>query len=81
MLFASIALIPRILDIVFPLNTSRPIVLVYPAYYFVNEEKYFYYIFCHMLIIGELGLTGLVAHDCMLFVYIEHLCGLFAVIG
>ncbi|XP_025266868.1 uncharacterized protein LOC105255145 [Camponotus floridanus] len=81
MLFASIALIPRILDIVFPLNTSRPIELVYPAYYFVNEEKYFYYIFCHMIISAELSLTGVVATDSMLFVYMEHLCGLFAVIG
>ncbi|KAF3054439.1 Odorant receptor 420 [Nylanderia fulva] len=27
------------------LNTSRPLMLPYPAYYFVNEEKYFYIIF------------------------------------
>ncbi|EFN64077.1 Putative odorant receptor 22c [Camponotus floridanus] len=79
--FATTALIPRILDIVSPLNTSRPIVLAYPAYYFVNEEKYFYYIFCHMFVTAGLGLTGLIAHDCMLFAYIEHVCGLFAVIG
>ncbi|XP_072762543.1 uncharacterized protein [Anoplolepis gracilipes] len=81
MSFATTALVPRLLDVVFPLNTSRSTMLPYPAYYFVNEEKYFYYIFCHMSVTAELGLTGIVAHDCMLFVYIEHVCGLFAVIG
>ncbi|XP_050454209.1 odorant receptor 4-like [Cataglyphis hispanica] len=79
--FTTTALVPRILDIVFPLNTSRSIMLAYPACYFVDEEQYFYYIFCHMLITAALSMTGLIAHDCMLFVYIEHVCGLFAVIG
>ncbi|XP_029163270.1 putative odorant receptor 85e [Nylanderia fulva] len=72
---------PRVLDFIIPLNTSRPLMLPYPAYYFVNEEKYFYYIFCHMLFSAEIGLSGIAAHDCLLFVYIEHACSLFAVNG
>lgn len=81
MSFATTALVPRILDIVFPLNTSRSILLPYPAYYFVDEEQYFYYIFCHMFITAALSMTGFIAHDCMFFAYVEHVCGLFAVIG
>ncbi|XP_029163288.1 uncharacterized protein LOC114934742 [Nylanderia fulva] len=81
MFFATTAFVPRILDVLFPLNTSRSAMLPYPAHYFVNEEQYFYYIFCHMIFSAALGMTGLIAHDCMLFVYIEHVCGLFAVIG
>ncbi|KAM0729106.1 Odorant receptor 22c [Formica fusca] len=75
------AVVPHFLDIVFSLNTSHPIMLVYPAYYFVNEEQYFYYIYCHMIVSAILALAGVIAHDCMLFAYIEHICGLFAVIG
>ncbi|KAF3054444.1 Odorant receptor 159 [Nylanderia fulva] len=79
--FITTSLIPQIMDIVFPLNTSRPIMLAYPAHYFVNEEQYFYYIFFHMLITALVCMTGLIAHDCMFFIYIEHVCGLFAVVG
>ncbi|XP_011686415.1 PREDICTED: odorant receptor 13a-like [Wasmannia auropunctata] len=78
--FTITSLTPRILDIIFPLNTSRPIMLPYPAYYFVDENQYFYYIFLHMIICATVVLTGLVAHDCMFFTYIEHICGLFAIV-
>ncbi|XP_011068484.1 PREDICTED: uncharacterized protein LOC105154566 [Acromyrmex echinatior] len=80
-IFATTSLVPRILDIIFPLNFSRPIMLPYPAYYFVDENQYFYYIFLHMLLTSSVCLTGLIAHDSMFFVYVEHICGLFAVIG
>ncbi|KYN37732.1 hypothetical protein ALC56_07931, partial [Trachymyrmex septentrionalis] len=80
-IFATTSLVPRVLDIVFPLNISRPIMLPIPAYYFVDENKYFYYIFLHMLIAGNVCLTGLIAHARMFFVYVEHVCGLFAVVG
>ncbi|KAG5346840.1 OR33A protein, partial [Acromyrmex charruanus] len=79
--FTTTSLVPRILDIVFPLNTSRPVMLAYPAYYFVDENQYFYYIFLHMLITSSMCMTGLIAHDSMFFIYVEHICGLFAVVG
>ncbi|KAL6431177.1 hypothetical protein ACFW04_007110 [Cataglyphis niger] len=81
MSFTTSSLIPCIMDVVFPLNTSRPIMLAYPAHYFVNEEQYFYYIFCHMMISTFVCVTGVVAHDCMFFIYMEHICGLFEVVG
>lgn len=79
--FIMTSLVPPIMDILFPLNISRPIILAYPAHYFINEEQYFYYIFCHMLMTGVICMTGLIAHDCMFFTYIEHVCGLFTVVG
>ncbi|XP_039302490.1 uncharacterized protein LOC105199457 isoform X4 [Solenopsis invicta] len=78
--FTSTSLAPRILDIVFPLNTSRPIMLPYPAYYYVDENEYFYYIFLHMIISSTIIVTAIVAHDCMFFTYIEHNCALFAIV-
>jgi len=78
--FTTTSLVPRILDVIIPLNTSRPIMMPYPAYYFVDENRYFYYIFFHMIIGATVCLTGLIAHDCMFFTYIEHICGLFAIV-
>ncbi|KAL0127077.1 hypothetical protein PUN28_005416 [Cardiocondyla obscurior] len=78
--FTTTSLVPRILDIIFPLNDSRPIMLAYPAYYFVDENEYFYYIIFHMIICAIMCLTALIAHDIMFFTYVEHICGLFAVV-
>lgn len=78
--FTITSLVPRILDVILPLNASRPTMLPYPAYYFVDEDRYFYYIFFHMIICAIVCLTGLIAHDCMFFTYIDHICGLFAIV-
>ncbi|XP_011686085.1 PREDICTED: odorant receptor 13a-like [Wasmannia auropunctata] len=55
--------------------------LPYPSYYFVDENQYFSYIFLHMFTACTICMTGLIAHDSMFFVYVEHICGLFAVVG
>ncbi|XP_025074302.1 odorant receptor 13a-like [Pogonomyrmex barbatus] len=78
--FTTTSLVPRILDVLRPLNTSRPVRLAYPAYYFVDENQYFYYMFLHMLSVATICITGLIAHDCMFFTYVEHICGLFAIV-
>jgi len=79
--FTTTSLMSRILDVIIPLNISRPVMIPYPAYYFVNENRYFNYIFLHMMICSTIYLTGLIAHDCMFFTYIEHIYGLFAIVG
>ncbi|XP_014484604.1 PREDICTED: uncharacterized protein LOC106749541 [Dinoponera quadriceps] len=80
-IFILVSLIPHILDIVLPLNESRPIVLPFEAYYFVDERKYFFYIFCYDLIAAEIGMIGLIAYDIIFFTFVEHVCGIFAVTG
>ncbi|XP_071560786.1 odorant receptor 4-like [Temnothorax nylanderi] len=79
--FMSVSLIPQVLDIVLPLNESRPILSTYPGYYFVDERKYFFYIFSHAIMAWEIAMTGIVTHDCMLLTYIEHVCSIFALVG
>lgn len=79
--FVLFSLIPHILDVVLPLNESRPMILPYESYYYVDTEKYFFYIFFHVLISIEILMTTVLAHDCMLLIFIEHICGLFAVTG
>jgi len=79
--FMSVSLIPQILDVVLPLNESRPILPTYPGYYFIDERKYFFYIFSHAIMAWEIAMTGIVTHDCMLLTYIEHVCSIFALVG
>ncbi|KAL0108557.1 hypothetical protein PUN28_015217 [Cardiocondyla obscurior] len=75
------SLIPQVLDVVLPLNESRPRLSAYPAYYFVDESKYSYYILLHAIIAWKIALTGLVSYDCMVLTYIEYVCSIFALIG
>ncbi|XP_025075129.1 odorant receptor 13a-like isoform X1 [Pogonomyrmex barbatus] len=79
--FMSLSLIPQVLDVVLPLNESRPILPTYPGYYFIDERKYFFYIFSHAIMAWEIAMTGIVTHDCMLLTYIEHVCSIFALVG
>ncbi|XP_019699550.1 odorant receptor 4 isoform X1 [Harpegnathos saltator] len=80
-IFMSVSIVPPILDIVSPLNESRPVLLPYPGYYFVDSRKYFFYIFGHSIFSWEMVMAGIVAHDCMFVSYVEHLCSMFAVVG
>ncbi|XP_014474135.1 PREDICTED: putative odorant receptor 71a [Dinoponera quadriceps] len=80
-LFMSVSIVPRILDVIIPFNESRPNLLPYPGYYFVDSKKYFYYIYGHSVVSWEIITAGLVAHDCMFVSYVEHVCSMFAVVG
>ncbi|XP_011686089.1 PREDICTED: odorant receptor 13a-like [Wasmannia auropunctata] len=80
-MFVSISLVPHIMNVVLPLNESWPIFMPYEAYYFVDIEKYFFYIFIHVFVSIEIGMTVTIAHDSMIVVYMEHACSIFAVAG
>jgi len=81
-MFIFTSLVPKILDIVLPLNESRPILMPHECHYFVSDDReYFYYIFLHAFISIIILITPLLAHDCVILTYIEHVCGTFAVAG
>ncbi|XP_032665204.1 uncharacterized protein LOC116841417 [Odontomachus brunneus] len=79
--FMSVSIVPSILDIIWPLNESRPVLMPYPGYYFTDNREYFIYIFGHSLVAWEIIMAGVVAHDCLFVTYIEHICSKFAVVG
>ncbi|KAL6260948.1 hypothetical protein P5V15_008476 [Pogonomyrmex californicus] len=79
--FILISLVPHIANLVLPVNESWPIFMPYEAYYFVDGEKYFFYIFFHILVSLEICIAGVMAHDCMFLTFIEHVCSVFAVAG
>ncbi|KAL0108590.1 hypothetical protein PUN28_015219 [Cardiocondyla obscurior] len=80
-LFICLSLIPPILDVALPLNESRPVLPAYPGHYFVDEREYFTYTFLHAIVAWEIAVTGIVAHDCMLLTYIEHVCSILTLAG
>ncbi|KAF3054456.1 Odorant receptor 180 [Nylanderia fulva] len=79
-MFVMCTLIPKVLDIVLPLNESRPIILPAEIHYFVSDEEYFYYIFI-LSLICSFFIVNVLAHDCLIMTCIEHICGNLAVVG
>lgn len=75
---APIAII--VLDIILPLNETRPKTLVYPAEYLVNPEKYYY-----ILLLSEyIGfvicvLIGIIT-DTTYYLLLAHICGMYAIL-
>lgn len=80
MLFCSIPLIPNLLDIVRPLNESRPRTFAIVTELELDQEKYFVPIFCyHIILIGS-GTMIIVSVDTMYVAFTAHACGLFMII-
>ncbi|XP_054009290.1 uncharacterized protein LOC128892774, partial [Hylaeus anthracinus] len=79
--FIQIPLVPLVLDIVAPLNVSRGIGYMFPAYYFVDEHRYYYLIVAHMIIAVSGVLIFNVAFDSTYMYIVQHACGLLAVSG
>lgn len=79
--FMSMSLVPYILDIVLPLNESRPVLPPYRGYYFVDIRDYFFQILWHAIVAWEIVVAGVIAHDCMFVTYVEHVCSMFAITG
>ncbi|KAL0127109.1 hypothetical protein PUN28_005419 [Cardiocondyla obscurior] len=80
-IFAMTSLIPQMLNLISPLNESRPLIMATEVYFFVNSEDYYFYILFHTILSANVMLTIIFAHDCTFMAYTEHVCGLFAVVG
>ncbi|XP_032675039.1 odorant receptor 9a-like [Odontomachus brunneus] len=68
-----------ILDVMAPLNESRPRQLIVMTEYFVNQDKYFYIIFLHEFISCSIGAITLCSTGTTLMIYIYHVCALFKI--
>jgi len=75
-----IPLIPRILDIINPLNESRPLAFVYQAEHRVDKEKYYYPILFHSCVASTITMGILFTIDTTYMVCVLHACSLFVAI-
>ncbi|XP_006608958.1 uncharacterized protein LOC102677828 isoform X1 [Apis dorsata] len=80
-MFLVIPTIPPILNIIAPLNVSRGREFIYPTYYFVDEEKYYYPILTHMIAVILVLSSVYLACDTNLVQIVHHGCALLAISG
>ncbi|KAL6445882.1 hypothetical protein ACFW04_000934 [Cataglyphis niger] len=79
--FIIIPLTPMFLDIVLPLNESRPRFLAIEVEFRVDKDEYFLPIFCYTTAIIVVGMSIIVSVDAMMIASTAHACSLFAAIG
>lgn len=79
-MFVSMSLSPIVLDIIIPLNKTRPKQLVYAAKFPFNQDKYFEWILVHGAITSFYNLSIVFSCEGMLAVTTQHACGLFSII-
>ncbi|XP_076754819.1 uncharacterized protein LOC143425702 [Xylocopa sonorina] len=79
--FSCVPFVPLILDVIVPLNKTRTRLLVYPVYYFVDQNKYYFPILVHTLCMLVVLACTYCACDMNYIYAVQHACGLVAVSG
>ena len=74
-------LTPKFLDIIDPLNESRPLRPLFNVEFFVDEQKYFYTILIHAYITVLLSPIPMIAVDTLYMNCIHHVCGMIQIFG
>ncbi|XP_012541789.2 uncharacterized protein LOC105839789 [Monomorium pharaonis] len=72
-------LIPDILNIIVPLNISRPQQLLFPGEYFVDQQKFYYAIVLQLDVTVGLIIFTLISTESLYVTYIQHACGMFEI--
>lgn len=81
-LFLLIPLTPIFLDVVLPLNETRPLRHIFQLnYIFVDSDECFYPIYLHMTWSSFSSVMIIIAIDSLYMVFVHYTCGLFAICG
>lgn len=70
----------RIANQVSPKNVTPSHYILYPAIYFVDDEKYYYFILLHQSICFYVSTTVVLATDTLYVILVEHVCGMFNIL-
>jgi len=68
-----------ILDIILPINESRPRRIQIMTEYFIDQEKYFFFIVLHITAAYCIGAAVMIGTGTMLITYVVHTCGMFRI--
>ncbi|XP_077266615.1 uncharacterized protein LOC143899819 isoform X2 [Temnothorax americanus] len=77
----TVPLTPLLLDIVIPLNESRPRFFLMEVEFRVDKKDYFVPIFCYTTTVVMVGMTIMVGVDAMHVICTAHACSLFVAIS
>ncbi|XP_025263956.1 odorant receptor 63a-like [Camponotus floridanus] len=80
-LTSGFVIIPVFLDIVLPLNKSRPRFLAIEVEFRINKDEYFLPIFCYTTAVIIVGMNIVVSVDAMHITCTSHACSLFAAVS
>jgi len=69
----------NILNIISSTNTSRSHHLLIMTEYFIDQEKYFYFILLHNIASLCIGAIAMLATGTMLIMYFQHTSGMFKI--
>ena len=80
-LYVGVPIVPVVLDLVVPLNESRPPLFPFKAEYFVDENDYFTLVVLHGFLVGYTSMSVIIGVDAMYSVQLHYACGMFAELG
>lgn len=72
--------VPKILDIVAPLNETREKIFLYQTEYFVDQDEYYIHILIHAYMTVPISLAALIYFDNMLATNVAHACAMFDIV-
>ncbi|XP_071629212.1 putative odorant receptor 92a isoform X3 [Temnothorax longispinosus] len=77
----SYAVTPQLLDLLMPLNQSRPRKYLYDVDFSFDREEYYFSVLLYSYLLTVVDMTVLVVTDTSYLILAHHVCGLFAAIG
>jgi len=72
-------ILPVILDIIVPLNSTRPRHFYILVECFIDEERYFFVLLLHTIVTISIALIMMISIGTMLMSYVFHACAMFKI--
>lgn len=72
---------PHLLNIIKPLNKSRPYKYLFDIDYGIDREAYYYHILIYSYLTTVMNISIVVIVDTTYMMFVQHACSLFAAIG
>ena len=79
--YVGMPIVPIVLDLIVPLNESRPPLFPFKAEYFFDEKNHFTLVVLHGFLVGYASLTVIISVDSMYSVQMHYVSGMFAELG
>jgi len=80
-LYMLIPVTPQLLDLLMPLNKSRPYKYLFDVDYSFDREVYYYSVLFYSYLMAVMTMSIMVITDTSYISLAQHACGLFAAIG
>lgn len=73
-------MITSVMDVLNPLNESRKKEPLFHTEHFVDEDRYYYSIYFHLVFMLTIAIIQVIVADCFLANFIQHVIGLFDIL-